>query len=161
MTTKPIHPAVEELLKHFNYQHLPEQLQAYSKPLHEIAHTMAASLEGAEVTVGLRKLLEAKDCFVRAAIGAGLITKPGLRTGDRVLVRVPDRSALQDQVRLRPAVVLQAWSATCVNLQVALDGTNDMLDSNGNSVTDSALAANVAWLTSATEGDDVRQWRRA
>jgi hypothetical protein len=29
---------------------------------------MARNLEGAELTVGLRKLLEAKDCMVRAAL---------------------------------------------------------------------------------------------
>jgi len=34
--------------------------------------------DGPELTTGLRKLLEAKDCFVRAAIGTdpGAITEP-------------------------------------------------------------------------------------
>ncbi|MBV1860965.1 MAG: hypothetical protein KUG77_21290 [Nannocystaceae bacterium] len=49
---------------------LPEHLQAVSKPIAELAHSMAASpnLSGPELTAGLRKLLEAKDCLVRAAI---------------------------------------------------------------------------------------------
>lgn len=65
-----LHPAVEALLKHFRYQHLPEHLQRISRPLCDVAHHMAENegLSGAEMTVGLRKLLEAKDCFVRAAI---------------------------------------------------------------------------------------------
>lgn len=69
-----MHPSVQEILKHFEYSHLPTGLQAYSKPIHELAHSMAATLEGAELTAGLRKLLEAKDCFVRAANQAGFAT---------------------------------------------------------------------------------------
>lgn len=39
-----------------------------SKPVCELAHQMAKDLpEGPELTTGLRKLLEAKDCLVRAA----------------------------------------------------------------------------------------------
>lgn len=55
------------LLRFFEYQHLPEHLQAISKPIGELAQHMDRQLpESAEKTVGLRKLLEAKDCFVRA-----------------------------------------------------------------------------------------------
>ena len=64
-----MHPATEAVLKFFEYEHLPEHLQEISKPLCDLAHEMAESLpENAEVTVGLRKLLEAKDCFVRAKL---------------------------------------------------------------------------------------------
>jgi hypothetical protein len=62
------HPATASLLRFFEYGHLPEHLQAVSRPFAELAEDMASRLEGAEVTVGLRKLLEAKDCMVRAAI---------------------------------------------------------------------------------------------
>ncbi len=65
---KQHHPAVQEILTFFEYSHLSDALQEISKPCHDMAHDMADDLEGAELTVGLRKLLEAKDCFVRAAI---------------------------------------------------------------------------------------------
>jgi len=64
----PMHPAVRDILKFFKYEHLPKNLQAVSKPICELAETMAMVGSGAELTVGLRKLLEAKDCFVRSVI---------------------------------------------------------------------------------------------
>ena len=69
-----MHPASERLLTHFVFGHLPPFLQEVSAPCASLAHVMATTLDssdpiaGAEVTAGLRKLLEAKDCFVRAAI---------------------------------------------------------------------------------------------
>ena len=55
------------ILKHFNYSHLPESLQEISKPICELAKEMNNKLpDCAEKQAGLRKLLEAKDCFVRA-----------------------------------------------------------------------------------------------
>jgi hypothetical protein len=57
------------ILDYFRYEHLPAHLQQVSRPFAEIARTMAAELpEGPEVSAGLRKLLEAKDCLVRAAL---------------------------------------------------------------------------------------------
>lgn len=59
----------QRILKHFKFDHLPLHLQAVSKPICELAEKIAEELpESAEKTVGLRKLLEAKDCFVRAAL---------------------------------------------------------------------------------------------
>ena len=63
-----VHPATAELLRYFEWEHLPERLQAISRPCGELATAMAKTLSGPELTVGLRKLLEAKDCFVRAAL---------------------------------------------------------------------------------------------
>lgn len=37
-------------------------------PYFATSHEMADELEGPELTAGLRKLLEAKDCMVRAAL---------------------------------------------------------------------------------------------
>lgn len=62
------HPAVADVLRFFEYEHLPEHLQKISRPLHDLAHEMAGTLEGPQLTNGLNKLLEAKDCFVRAAL---------------------------------------------------------------------------------------------
>ena len=57
------------MLRWFEYGHLPEDLQAVSKPAGDLAVEMDTWLpEGAEKTAGLRKLLEAKDCFVRAVL---------------------------------------------------------------------------------------------
>ena len=65
-------PAHERMLKYFSYEHLPLELQKISGPLCELAFMLADRLEAssdpAEVTAGLRKLLEAKDCFVRAKL---------------------------------------------------------------------------------------------
>lgn len=55
--------------KYFQYSHLPAHLQEVSKPIAELAAKMDADLpDGAEKSTGMRKLLEAKDCFVRAAL---------------------------------------------------------------------------------------------
>lgn len=64
----PLHPSVEAILRFFEYEHLAPNLQEISAPFHDLAWNMAARLEGPELTVGLRKLLESKDCFVRAAL---------------------------------------------------------------------------------------------
>ena len=57
-------------MKNFDYEHLPEKLQAVSKPIGDVARKMNEELpDGAEKSAGLRKLLEAKDCLVRAALG--------------------------------------------------------------------------------------------
>jgi hypothetical protein len=64
------HPATLALLRWFEYSHLPGPLQVVSEPFHALAHALADDpiLEGPELTTALRKLLEAKDCAVRAAI---------------------------------------------------------------------------------------------
>ena len=57
------------ILKFFRYDHLPDKLQVISRPFSYLAYDMARDLPGgAEVSAGLRKLLEAKDCLVRAAL---------------------------------------------------------------------------------------------
>ncbi len=63
------HPAIAAILRHFDYAHLPERLAAVSRPFCELAYTVADTLPAdPETTVCLRKLLEAKDCAVRAAV---------------------------------------------------------------------------------------------
>lgn len=53
----------------FDYAHLPAHLQEVSKPVGELAELMKETLpDSAEKSAGLRKLLEAKDCFVRAKL---------------------------------------------------------------------------------------------
>ncbi len=56
-------------MKYFDYEHLPEHLKAISKPIAELAKQMDTLLaDSPEKSAGLRKLLEAKDCLVRAAL---------------------------------------------------------------------------------------------
>jgi hypothetical protein len=60
------------LLQYFAYDHLPPHLQAVSKPFGELAKTLEADLpSNPEKTATFRKLLEAKDCAVRAALFKG------------------------------------------------------------------------------------------
>lgn len=74
-----IHPApvefsqqlldVDPILRYFHYSHLPEKLQAASRPFCELAaHIVGTLPRNAERTVALRKLLEAKDAAVRANV---------------------------------------------------------------------------------------------
>lgn len=57
------------LLRFFQYKHLPEKLQAKSKPFCELANLLDETLpSNPEKTEALRKLLESKDCAVRALI---------------------------------------------------------------------------------------------
>jgi hypothetical protein len=56
-------------IKYFAFAHLPPHLQTVSAPIGELAQKLEAVLpDGAEKSAGMRKLLEAKDCFVRAAL---------------------------------------------------------------------------------------------
>lgn len=65
----PRHPATTQILAHFSYMHLPPFLQAVSKPICDLAFDMTLRLcDGPELTVGLRKLLEAKDALVRQGV---------------------------------------------------------------------------------------------
>lgn len=58
-------------LSHFTFAHLPPDLAAVSQPFAELANRLALDLpEGPESDTCLRKLLEAGDCAVRAALAA-------------------------------------------------------------------------------------------
>ncbi len=66
------HPGTQQITRWFDYEHLPA-----GTPRHVSAMCAAMVIEllkeiedGPELTAGLRKLLEAKDCFVRAAIAS-------------------------------------------------------------------------------------------
>lgn len=63
-----MNPAIQHVLKFFAYGHLPSNLQAVSKPFHDLAHEIAVRADNPETTIALRKLLEAKDAAVRAML---------------------------------------------------------------------------------------------
>ncbi len=58
------------IMRYFAFDHLSEgPLKATSAMVFELACQIEASVpNGPEKSAGLRKLLEAKDCFVRAAL---------------------------------------------------------------------------------------------
>jgi hypothetical protein len=59
----------EAIMQFFRWQHLPERLQAFSRPFEELANRLIlATGRNPERTIALRKLLEAKDAAVRAAM---------------------------------------------------------------------------------------------
>jgi hypothetical protein len=59
----------EPLLQFFEYEHLPAHLQEVSAPFGGLAAMIVEKLpRNAERTTALRKLLEAKDCAVRARL---------------------------------------------------------------------------------------------
>jgi ferritin-like protein len=59
----------ESMLQFFEYAHLKPELAEVSAPFCELAKTVVAMLpQNPERTVCLRKLLEAKDCAVRAKL---------------------------------------------------------------------------------------------
>ena len=64
------HPFAANLLKWFTYAHLPnENARDVSREVTRLVTKIADKVEpGPEATVGFRKLLEAKDCFVRASL---------------------------------------------------------------------------------------------
>ncbi len=59
----------DHILQFFAFEHLPEHLRQVSAPFSLMANGMVKALpRNPERTVALRKLLEAKDAAVRAAI---------------------------------------------------------------------------------------------
>lgn len=63
------HASVMQIARWFDFDHLPERLGYISSLIEIAAENMIEELhDGPELTAGLRKLLEAKDCFVRQAV---------------------------------------------------------------------------------------------
>lgn len=66
-----VNPPIEQssIMKFFEYEHLPDHLKILSASICKLAQHMDSELkDGPEKSAGLRKLLEAKDCFVRARL---------------------------------------------------------------------------------------------
>lgn len=62
-------PEQSPIMQYFVYNHLPGKLQDVSKAFANLAWAMEGDLpRGPEKSVALRKLLEAKDAAVRAAL---------------------------------------------------------------------------------------------
>ena len=64
-------PNIKPIMKYFEYSHLPPHLLSVSLACAHLAREMENNLPNcAEKSAGMRKLLEAKDCFVRARLEA-------------------------------------------------------------------------------------------
>jgi hypothetical protein len=60
------------LLQWFTFDHLDAELQVTARRTYNLANRVDRTIPaGPEKDAGMRKLLEAKDCFVRAAIEGG------------------------------------------------------------------------------------------
>lgn len=69
------------IMQYFAYAHLPAPLKNVSMVLAHTAQLLNEQLpDGPEKSTALRKMLEAKDCFVRSAIGAPNIVNPSQLT---------------------------------------------------------------------------------
>lgn len=57
------------ILRFFGFEHLPRAQKEVSRPFHSLAWAMARNLPYCpETSTALRKLVEAKDCAVRASL---------------------------------------------------------------------------------------------
>lgn len=65
------HPATQQLMRWFDFEHLPPKVKPVPEACADFMHTMLDLLDdGPELSAGLRHLLEAKDCFTRAQVDA-------------------------------------------------------------------------------------------
>lgn len=65
------HPSVAEKLQWFDYEHLDSPQREFSQQCHDLAINMVRDLpDSPQLELGLQKLIEAKDCFVRATVEA-------------------------------------------------------------------------------------------
>lgn len=63
------HPGTQQAQHWFVFEHLSPELQVVARPCHDLAVRMIQTLnDGPELVAGLRKLREAKDCFVTQKI---------------------------------------------------------------------------------------------
>lgn len=63
-------PPVAEVLRHFDYEHLPQHLRSVSMPFARMAYLLARDFAGMELVTALNLLVGAKDWAVRAAVVA-------------------------------------------------------------------------------------------
>lgn len=70
LTVTDRHPATQHFAPLFSFEHIAEgKLREISAECHAFAQKMVDALpDGPELSAALRKLLEAKDCLVRAAL---------------------------------------------------------------------------------------------
>lgn len=87
---RPAHGGPLAILRFFDFDHLSPTLREVAEPFYWLARSCADTIPvSAELVAGLRKLLEAKDCMVRAALpddergNHGAVSEPPSSTSDR------------------------------------------------------------------------------
>jgi len=76
------HPSVVQVTRFYEFNHLPEPLYTVAHQCATLKDLMLANIEDdPELVIGLRKLLEAKDCFVRASVAQENRRKNSLKEG--------------------------------------------------------------------------------
>lgn len=85
ISTEGRHPGTQQIARWFTWDHLSAGLpKDVSANCQKLAQYMISELpDSPELTAGLRKLLEAKDCFVRSAIAAGDAKPARIQTLER------------------------------------------------------------------------------
>ncbi|WP_068377859.1 hypothetical protein, partial [Rhodococcus sp. EPR-157] len=108
------HPIVQHLLDLFEYKHLPPHLAKVSGHFSATAELMVNRLEsGPELTAGLRKLLEAKDCFVRqAVIDARTIETRTAPVLDEIEIRTAAIGVVDEQARIISGIAVPYGQTT-------------------------------------------------
>ncbi|MFE6405159.1 hypothetical protein [Streptomyces alboflavus] len=78
MTSTQAEDSREAILLHFGYTHLPQPLADVAMKFCELADELTIMIpeRSAERSAGLRKMLEAKDCMVRAVRESELSRTP-------------------------------------------------------------------------------------
>lgn len=79
MEPTELDPAILHFLPLFEYDHLPTHLRDVSAPFCDLAGKCAYELEGPVAVECLHKLLEARDCAVRAVVLATKATEAEAR----------------------------------------------------------------------------------
>jgi hypothetical protein len=124
------------ILRHFSYEHLRPDLQRVSRPIGELAREMARVLGSAayatsaatsEYHAGFRKLLEAKDCFVRVQVDAPAEKTPASgqhRQPSGVISACAQAGyeVMRAFARGRGDYSMQAWEASSQEQRVVLEG---------------------------------------
>lgn len=63
------HPSIAEKMAFFECNHLPEPLFSVANLMRTVALEIEATVEShPQLAIGFQHLIEAKDCFVRAAV---------------------------------------------------------------------------------------------
>lgn len=170
-----IHPAVVQLLGNFRVDHLPEHLQAVSRPFHDLAHQLAETLTGAEVTRALERLWDAKNWAVLAAANGSSLeeaSSPAPAVGDIVLYRLTAGDA--EGINRRRRDFHQSRSADSRTGFVGHVGNHVQEGDPAPAVVvqvhaESTVTCNLQvlldgsdtfWATSRAEGSDPGQWAR-
>lgn len=79
------------VLRYFETDHLAEPLRTISEPFRRLARQLDESLPtGPELSTALRKLLEAKDAAVRAALDIDKHDTAPEPVGEQIAVTAPD-----------------------------------------------------------------------